>query len=179
MPAVSVPPNYRPVPALYEEQVLSRSQTSLLGEAQAELAVRNEQSAAQQLNVSISALIRRLFELQNLSENWDSYGAQAPSKAVLERIRKIIAMLWHKPLLATLDRESRFGVASDIVPSAQGGAALVFTKREKCAYIEVLNSGGAIIALDDSKSDPYLAMVDVSESGLTHSLAQIRTFLSR
>ena len=75
----------------------------------------------------MTALLDQLEGLRRLPEDWDGYGAPAPSQAAYLKVRDLLDVY-------TPDR---------VVPSAIGGIALYFkmTASDPPYYIEVGNSG--------------------------------------
>jgi hypothetical protein len=88
-------------------------------------------------------LQKRLDQLSELSEDWDTYGSEPPSKqsvAVAASIAK-----------AFID----FGLIPDAVgPSAEGGVAICFVRNQKYADIECFNSGETLAVRYSSNEDP-------------------------
>jgi hypothetical protein len=88
---------------------------------------------------SFDWLGRSLSRLVSVPNNWNMYGAPAPSAASIEIARRVLESLQVESLLP-----------SRVLPSAEGGIAFIFlSNTDNRAVIESLNSDEAFILLYD------------------------------
>jgi len=80
-----------------------------------------------------------------LENDWDSYGAAAPSVEAIRRAGELLRDLRAKQFLPTT-----------IVPSAEGGVAFYFISGDRTSYIEYRNSGEAILAMYAPVGEPEI-----------------------
>lgn len=84
----------------------------------------------------------RLKQLSKLREDWDSYGAEAPTDVSVNNASRVLKTL------------SEFSAVPDgILPSAEGGIAICFVRDDSYADIECLNSG-EILAVKYRGNEP-------------------------
>jgi len=92
---------------------------------------------------------RRLAELQQLPEDWDSYGAAPPNDFAISLARKVLKRLHIVGL-----------PAPHISPSAEDGVCMSFRKGGLYADIECFNSGEMLAATSDGEGDQHVWEVD-------------------
>ena len=115
----------------------------------------------------LSELESKLEPLYSLEDNWDSYGAPAPSQRVLAFARGILDWLTH-PLYRP----------SGIVASAEGGIAFCFVKGAKYSHIEILNSGESSLVMYEGAGEPEIQELRQSFSEISRALESIREYLA-
>lgn len=102
--------------------------------------------------------------LGNLSENWNSYGAEAPSKEALGIALQILEDLFSLNLLP-----------NNVLPSAEGGIGLVFLSGNKQADIEVFNDGDVLAGIYHLEKDTEI--IEVNKDAVDEASQKIYEFL--
>lgn len=109
----------------------------------------------------------KLQELRELPTDWNSYGAEPPNED---------SYCWSKVILKTLPE---IGLnLTKILPSAEGGIGIVFSRNGRIADIECLNSGEILAAQSDRQNEPEVWEIKPSSENIKKSLEKIRDFLS-
>jgi hypothetical protein len=111
----------------------------------------------------------RLEELRlaaSVSDDWDSYGAPAPTRDSVDRTRRLLEHMKNRQFLPTT-----------IVPSAEGGIAAYFISGTRTAYVEYRNSGETVIAMYDAVGEPAIKELRPDENDLD-SLEAVRSYLA-
>jgi len=103
----------------------------------------------------------------NLEDNWDSYGADKPSPSAIKATAEFMEKVRAEPF-----------VPDRIIPSAEGGIAIYFTKGPKTAYVEYRNSGGVILAMYDDKNDPLIVELAKNDADEYRALRLIRNYVT-
>ena len=85
---------------------------------------------------AIQDLVAKICALKKLDDNWDSYGAVAPSLRTVELAAKFSAQF-------ALSES----FPSRVMPSAEGGVAFRFSRNDRRALLEFLNSGDVELIL--------------------------------
>ena len=111
---------------------------------------------------------RRLMQLAEWKENWDSYGAPAPNAAALANVLRIAKLM----LASDLERAS-------IVPSAEGGIGFSFSVDDRYADIECSNEGKFLGVRYIGMGTPVLIEIDGSEHSIQAALEKIREHVRR
>jgi hypothetical protein len=86
-----------------------------------------------------------LENLRSLPSNWDSYGAEPPDERSLSSAGFLLSRF-----AATECMPSR------LIPSAEGGVALVFEEPGKYADIECFNDGDIVAAICPDRTEPFI-----------------------
>lgn len=102
-----------------------------------------------------------------LGDDWNSYGAEKPSPATIKAAARF---------LGRLRRE--FFMPNRIIPSADGGIAVYFNRRDKTSYLEYRNSGEVILAMYDKHSDPEVLELTKSDGDESTAFNSIRGYLT-
>lgn len=111
-------------------------------------------------------LDEQLATICQLGDNWDSYGAPAPSRETAELAHRTVIM-----------SEMARALPSAIVASAQGGVALCWDVEDKHAYIEFCNDGSTILATYRGMQDPRVDEIKPTAEAIVPSIYLIRDFL--
>lgn len=77
-----------------------------------------------------TALKNRISEIENLSDNWDMYGAIAPSKEVIKNAYKFSDSVINDNYLSIIKKE-------DIVPTPYGSIVMDFTSERGLVSVEI------------------------------------------
>lgn len=109
-------------------------------------------------------LHRSLLAFRELTENWNSYGAQPPNEKAISIGEAIFSHLIEQDLLP--DR---------IVPSVEGGLAFVFLFGELYADIECFNDGDILIGFCAPSMDPKVKEALINQ--IEEEIEDIRSFL--
>lgn len=96
---------------------------------------------------------KELGALKALTNNWDGYGAEIPSNAVIERLTKILIAFVRQGL-----------IPAKILASAMGGAGLIFTNSDRVVTIQVLNNGITTLALKSGREPSQRSVVNERNS---------------
>lgn len=112
------------------------------------------------------SLIQKLEHLRNLEPNWDSYGAETPNETSLDLARRILEQLSN-----LLFEPSR------VVPSAEGGVAIIFQEDDRYALFECFNDGDIAGMMMDRQAVRDVFQVDVDTAELGQAIEQIRAFI--
>jgi hypothetical protein len=115
---------------------------------------------------SADALFARIDTLTQLPDDWNTYGAQAPSARVAA---------WAKRAVRIADWLNISPAA--VIPSAENGLGLAFRRGRRYADIEFLNSGDVLAVTSDGNGTPTAWEVDRSEQGIVDALKAIRDYL--
>lgn len=130
---------------------------------------RSASTYVQEPSVSFSALIKNLERLGRLDNNWNGYGAPAPTDAATFAARLI------------LEQISTMEIAlfpSRLVASAEGGVAVCFFHNGRHADIECLNSGETLCVRKDlSTMVTEIHQIDIHSFELDDCLRAISDFL--
>ncbi len=111
---------------------------------------------------------RKLDELANLPENWDSYGAEPPNNLAIS--------LAHKALDVLTEMNFR---PSRVTPSVENGIGISFIFEDKYADIECFNTGEVLAVISDGKEIPDVWEVELTRQGLKSAVGKIRVFLQK
>jgi hypothetical protein len=101
---------------------------------------------------------------RQMKPGWDSYDADPPNST---------AIYWAGKVIETLSRADF--EPSRIVPSAEGGIAIVFVCEPKYADIEVFNTGEILAVMSDRKSEPRVWAV--APQDIEGSVERIREYV--
>jgi hypothetical protein len=105
--------------------------------------------------------------LKSLLRNWDSYDSSPPATETIELTLRFLAKIYQESFLP-----------SSIVPSAEGGAALYFSREGKSAYLEYRNSGELIFAMYDQEAEPIIIELEPTDADESRAIRLLRTYLS-
>ena len=108
-----------------------------------------------------------LVTYSRLSDDWDSYGAEKPSRHTVELTGR---------LLDTLRGELFLPVR--LIPSAEGGIAAYFKSGDRVSYLEYRNSGEVILAMYDRQNDPDVRELTENDSDQSRAIALIREYIT-
>jgi hypothetical protein len=114
------------------------------------------------------AAYKRLSRLAALENDWDSYGAEAPSRVSIDTARNIL------DVLAGADFEP-----TSVDPSAEGGVCLSFRRGNRYADIECFNSGEILAVTSSGGDDTCVWEIRGFDQHLENALSKIRTFVGR
>jgi hypothetical protein len=111
-------------------------------------------------------LERLVDALEQLPNDWDSYGAPRPERSALVPAKQAIRVA-HEIGLDPVQ----------VVPASEGGVALCFTQGDKYADLEFLNDGNVFSAVTDRQGFRQVWPVAVNQ--IREALERIREFLGR
>ena len=112
------------------------------------------------------ALLARVDELTRLPQNWDTYGACAPSAEAAGRAKRATELADGLGITPTA-----------IVPSAESGIGVVFRRGTRYADLEIFNSGEILAVTSDGGGAPRVWEVRPSEAAVVEALKAIRDYL--
>lgn len=108
---------------------------------------------------------KKIRELSQLSNDWDSYGAEAPNGK---------ATYWAWQILLEL---RGLGLApSSVLPSVEGGVGITFRRDGKYADIECFNTGEILAIQSDGSGQP--SAWEVEPGAIKETLTTIRAYLN-
>ena len=114
----------------------------------------------------IQHLFLKLEQLGTLSDDWDSYGAEAPNQHAINIAKHFVEKL------------SSSGLFPDrIVPSVEGGIGLVFLKGSSYIDLEIFNDGDVLLGESHLERDSYV--YEVSQDNTDEIMNRVRGFLGR
>jgi hypothetical protein len=113
----------------------------------------------------LSSALCALGRLGKLANNWDSYGAEAPSRLAIETGKYIISVLSGLDLTPT-----------SIDPSAEGGICISFRKGQRYSDIECFNDGTVLAVTAESDSKPNVWRL-AGDADVAPSIKRMKAFL--
>lgn len=105
----------------------------------------------------------QLAELANLEDDWNGYGAKAPSQRALRAAAELLVMLNDLDFLP-----------SRIVASADGGVSLVFLIPDGYVDIECFNEGGILAGFQLPGRPPEVGEIVLDKESLSELSERIR-----
>jgi len=109
-------------------------------------------------------LRRQLDEIRGLSDDWDGSGAPAPTFQVISTVSEAL------PLTQFVSSPV------SLVPSAEGGVAISFSRYDRVGQVEFANTGEIVALTYSDDSDPITWNVSIRD--LRKTLKSIRDFVS-
>ena len=111
-------------------------------------------------------LLLKLEQLGELSDDWDSYGAEAPSEGALDIAKSLVK------------RFASSGLYPDrAVPSVEGGVGLVFLQGSSYLDVEIFNDGETLLGESHLERDSHV--YEVSQDDVDEIINRVRGFLGR
>jgi len=110
--------------------------------------------------------VRQLDELNQLPDNWDSYGAEPPNA---------IALSWAKTVLVAL-----FGIdlpPDHVTPSVENGVGISFVHGDRYADVECFNTGEILAVTSTGQGNPTVWEVEKNSVAIESALRKIRDFI--
>lgn len=108
-----------------------------------------------------------LDSCSNLAANWNSYGAEKPSPATIKAVARFLRKL-----------RTELFMPNRVIPSAESGIAVYFTRGDKTAYLEYRNSGEVILAMYDNVSDPLVVELTETDADESRAISDIRDYIT-
>ncbi len=125
------------------------------------------ESIYQKATARLAALQLRISSLEQLGQNWDSYGAPPPNATAARNISRILKLL------------SPFEIgAAQILPSAEGGLAICFVRGNRYADIECSNNGDFVGVRYVGRDLPAVIEIQGTEASLQAALEEVRNHIS-
>lgn len=110
------------------------------------------------------ALFKKQIEnLRSLDSSWSAYQQESPNEIAIECALDILSIIRAESM-----------VPLQIMPSAEGGVAIVFAKANKYADIECFNDGNVVISLSDNKG--YIRVIETTLNSIRENLRTINEF---
>jgi hypothetical protein len=106
-----------------------------------------------------------LNDMSDLSWNWDTYGADPPAPQTINQALELLVHL-----------EQRSFAPTRVVPSAEGGVAVLFTRGDRYADIEFLNTGEVLAVTYAGKAEPDVW--EIAQEPLEPTVERIRNHLA-
>lgn len=130
-----------------------------------ELANPEPHGHAEARGLWFSVFEKRIKALSQLSNDWDSYGAEAPNGK---------ATYWAGRVILEL---RDLGLAPDsILPSVEGGVGITFRRNGKYADIECFNTGAILAIKSDGSGQP--SAWEIGPGTIKDTLTTIRAYLN-
>lgn len=115
---------------------------------------RSERALWHESRTRLTQLFSQLDSLRDLRPDWDSYGASTPAMRTIWEAQAALEQFAPTGLLPT-----RF------VPSAEGGVGMIFTRADRYADLEFLNSGEVLAARYQGNQEPEVwESTDIAET---------------
>jgi hypothetical protein len=114
----------------------------------------------------VNEVLSKWGQMRRLRPNWDGRGTEVPNDKALYLALKILLDMLEQSILP--DR---------IMPSAEGGVAIVFARANYYADVECFNSGEVGAVIMDGKNEPVVW--EVKPNTLRETLSKIRDHLRR
>jgi hypothetical protein len=102
---------------------------------------------------------KQLDKLKDLTFGWDSYDAEPPNDTSFAWARKVLVALMEFNFEPT-----------KITASVEGGIGFIFTRQDRYADIECLNSGALVAVMYDSQSEPAVWRVSPDSKSIIEAL---------
>jgi hypothetical protein len=109
----------------------------------------------------------KLLAMGSLKDNWDTYGAEAPSAESLYNAVDLLVRM-----------EQMSFLPSDVLASSEGGVALSFKSETRYADIELLNSGEVLAVIAEGSHQPHVWEVEKSSIGFDEAITSIYVHFS-
>ena len=109
---------------------------------------------------------KRLSRFALLEDDWDSYGAEAPSRVSVDTARRFLRVL------ADLDFEP-----TSVDASAEGGVCLSFQHGDRYGDVECFNSGEFLAVTSGGGDETDVWEIKGANKDLRATLSKIRTFV--
>lgn len=170
MPVIETRNSRRPLYAKRETRPYLREQSSLWKwSAFFKQLIAEAQSTSQYLQVEkcYQDLCESLDLCANLANDWNSYDAEKPSPDTVKAVARFLRRL-----------RAEFFMPNRVIPSAEGGVAVYFTRGSKTAYLEYRNSGEVILAMYDNHSDPLVVELTESDADESRAITEIRDYIT-
>jgi hypothetical protein len=131
--------------------------------------IAEAQSTSQFLQVEkcYQDLCESLDSCSNLAANWNSYDAERPSPTTIKAVARFLRKL-----------RTELFMPNRVIPSAEGGIAVYFTRGDKTAYLEYRNSGESILAMYDNLGDPLVVELTESDADESRAITEIREYVT-
>jgi len=107
-----------------------------------------------------------LATYSELTDGWNSYGADKPSSHTLGLILRLLNKL-----------RDEFFLPNQLVPSAEGGVAAYFKADDRVSYLEYRNSGEVILAMYDQQGEPDIRELTENDADESRAIALIRQYI--
>jgi hypothetical protein len=95
-----------------------------------------------------AVLVEQLGSMHLLAEDWDSYGAPAPSRQSIGSAKLAVEKFRLSQLLPSI-----------VTPSAEGGVSIYFSRGSQKAFIEFLNEGDVMVARYGKDDEPNVKVL--------------------
>ncbi|HEX6805253.1 MAG TPA: hypothetical protein VF133_16355 [Terriglobales bacterium] len=120
-----------------------------------------------QVQERFEGLLAALYRFSLLSDNWNSYDAEKPSKNAIRSTARFLKFLYSDLLVPTR-----------LIPSAEGGLAVYFGAEDKTAYIEFRNTGEVVLAMYDELSEPIIVELSDTDEDDIRAAGLLRGYFS-
>jgi hypothetical protein len=120
-----------------------------------------------QTKIKFDNFREKLQSTASLSDNWNTYGSEAPNQ---------IARKLASTILQGLEKESL--APSSLLPSGEGGITISFVSGVKRAVLETYNTGEVVGAKYSAAEQPEVWEFELTESRLLDAIEQIRVYLA-
>ena len=112
----------------------------------------------------MARLRHEIGQLALLQDNWDGYGAERPTDGAIRRAEDLLQYVWNVAARAFL------------VPAAEGGVAICFTREDRVGQIEFTNDGDTIGLVYSNDRKPLA--FEVPADDIASGLIRIRDFFT-
>jgi hypothetical protein len=167
MPAAQPPPQHDPFrldrfrPSIHRVETPNYDQQT--GEIRDDLRRRLAQSTFLTIKYGLIDAEGELDRISSLNSDWDSYGADPPTKDAMQASRDILKELAGALILP-----------STIVPSGEGGVSIYFMSGDRNAYIESYNQGSQALVMYDRQGSTQVLEIgrDVARGEVSNRILE-------
>lgn len=121
-----------------------------------------------QSRVRLETQLAKVRGLTALPVGWDGYDADAPATAAAEAAAKMLVLFYSNAIDAT-----------DVVPTAEGGVAIVFSASDSVTQLEILNTDEIVWLGYRGRIEPQAEVFQLSDAGMGAAFERIQDFLSQ
>lgn len=111
---------------------------------------------------------KKLSRFASLTDDWDSYGAEAPNSISVDTARNVIGVLADEDFEPT-----------SVDPSAEGGICISFQCTNRYGDVECFNSGEILAVTSVGGDETEVWDLRSLDPDLRNALSKIRTFVGR
>jgi hypothetical protein len=112
-------------------------------------------------------LTKRLNEIYYLPDDWDGQGTAAPNAQAFLHAWEVIEVLCNMNF-----------VPANLVPSAEEGIGIYFTKENKYVFVECFNEGEIVVAMSDREGHRRVWQIRDTKDEIEEALEILKDFVN-
>jgi hypothetical protein len=112
-------------------------------------------------------LTKRLNEIYYLSDDWDGQGTAAPNARAFLHAWEVIGVLGNMNF-----------APANLVPSAEEGIGIYFTKEKKYGFVECFNEGEIVVAMSDREGHRRVWQIRDTKDEIEDALEILKDFIN-